>query len=517
MRQLTYSTEGWHPLSGVQRNFWFLYKLRPQLRGTYNEAFCIQIVDGLDVACLREALNGLVSRNQMLRVRFREIGGQPKQCIETNIKIDVPIEIFEVEGLDDALLKRRVTVDYARPFDLNRAPLLRASVYRLCDQRCVLLLVIDHIICDGWSYWRLIEDLGELLQAGGASTFILPRSFPGEEKSYFEYIRQQQQWLGSKQGVKQFAYWQQTLRENSAQLYLPFDNPRIEKENTQHAVMRCVLPAELTSKLRQLASKHGTSLYVMLLASYFLLLHRLTSQDRIALGSPLPARGGAKWRNVVGLFFNPVVMQAFFEPGLTVVGLLRAVRRTAFQAFANQNYPLSELVERLNPPRDHTGHPYFQTMFVFQNPRGSADILKLVAGVDSHAPIRWGGCEVLPFWRPINGGAGFDLVFEVAEIGEEIVGDLEYASALFEPATIERYLGYWRQLLEGMVADDSQAVDQLPLLPAAERVRVFINGTRRMRIILRTSASMSCSRRRRQGRRMRLRSSLRIRRFPMGS
>ena len=257
------------------------------------------------------------------------------------------------------------------------------------------------------------------MQAGGVFTSAISRPFPDEEKSYFEYIRKQRQWLSSKQGMKQFAYWQHALRENSALLYLPLDNPRSEKQNTQHTVMRCVLPADLTSKLRQLASKHGASLYVIVLASYFLLLHRLTSQDRVALGSPLPARGGAEWHDVVGSFFNPVVMQASFEPGLAVAGLLRAVRRTAFQALANQYYPLSELVERLNPPRDQTGHPYFQTMFVFQNARGSADILKLVAGVDSHAPIGWGGCEVLPFWRPINGGAGFDLVFEIAEIGKE--------------------------------------------------------------------------------------------------
>ena len=184
-----------------------------------------------------------------------------------------------------------------------------------------------------------------------------------------------------------------------------------------------------------MASRHGASLYATLLTAYFILLHRLTAQDHIAVGSPLPARG-AEWHDVVGSFFNPVVLQASFEPNIRVAGLLRAVRRTAFRALANQDYPLSDLVERLNPPRDHTGHPYFQTMFVFQNARGAADVLRLVAGVHSHVPIRWGGCEVLPFWRPINGGAGFDLVFELAEVGENVVCDLEYATALFEPGTM---------------------------------------------------------------------------------
>ena len=470
MTKLAHSVEGWHPLSSAQRNFWFLYKLRPQLRGTYSEAFCVQIVSGLDVTRLSRVLNLLASRHPMLRVRFREIDGQPEQCVDPNTV--VPIEVFDAEDLDYATLKRRVAEDYTRPFDLACAPLLRASVYRLRDQQCVLLLVIDHIICDGWSYWRLIVELGEILDASKTST--LPGTLRGKEQSYFEYIRQQQQWLNSKQGVKQFTYWQQALRENSPVLKLPIDNTRIGKENTQHAAMRCVLPADLSGKLRQLASRHGAWLYVTLLTAYFILLRRLTGQDHIAVGSPVPARGNAEWHNVVGLFFNPVVLQASFEPSLTVAGLLRAVRRTTFRALANQDYPLSELAERLNPLRDHTGHPYFQTMFVFQNPRGSADILGLVAGVSGHAPIRWGGCEVLPFWRPISGGAGFDLVFQLGETGEEIVGGLEYATALFEPETIERYLGYWRRLLEGMAADDGQAVDRLPLLSGAERQRVLV-------------------------------------------
>ena len=370
------------------------------------------------------------------------------------------------------MLKRRVAEDCARPFDLACAPLIRASVYYLPNQQSVLLLVLDHIICDGWSYWRVIEELGEILDSGEASA--LPEFPRGKEKSYFDYIRHQRKWLSSKQGARQFAYWQQTLRENHAVLRLPMDTTSLGVDDTDRSAIRRVLPIELCSKLRQLASKHRTSLYVILLTSYFILLRRLTCHDRIAVGSPMPARGDARWRNIVGPFLNPVVLQASFEPDITVAEFLHAVRGTVFRALANQSYPLSELVGQLNPPRDKTGHPYFQTMFVFQNPRGSADLLGLVAGLDSPTTVRWGGCEVLPFWRPLNGGTGFDLVFELVVAGDEIVGDLEYATALFEPETIERYLGYWRQLLEGMVADDGQAVDRLPLLSAAERHRVLV-------------------------------------------
>jgi amino acid adenylation domain-containing protein len=463
-------SEEWHPLSAAQRNFWFLYKLRPELRGSYSEGFCVRITSERDLAGLSAALNILASRHPMLRVRFREIDGQPEQRIDPDAV--VPFEVFDVEDLDNSTLEQRVAEDFAKPFDLACAPLMRASVYLQSDQQCVFLLVIDHIICDGWSYWRLIEELGEILDDGEAST--TPRNPESDEQSYFAYVRHQREWLSSKRGEKQFAYWRQTLNEEFPALEWPKDAADVEVDGTRHASVRCTLPSELSNKLRRLSSKHGISLYVALLTSYFILLHRLTGQDHIAVGSPMPARGSGQWHGTVGPFVNPVVVRASFERGLTVRRLLSVMRRSVFRALANQDYPLIELVERLNPTRDHDGRPYFQTMFVFQNPRSAADLAALAADVKVCAPVHWGGYEVLPFWRPIFGVAGFDLVFEIGELGEGILGCFEFPTALFKRETIERYVGYWRQLLESMVADVEQEVDRLPLLSAAERHQLLV-------------------------------------------
>ena len=148
------------------------------------------------------ALNVLASRHPMLQVRFREIDGQPEQGIDPEAV--VPLEVFDAADLDDALLKQRVADEYARPFDLSCAPLIRASVYRLPDRQCVLLLVIDHIICDGWSYWQLIEELGRIMDPSKASTAA--ETFEGEEHRYFSYVRHQREWLGNKRDEKQLTY-----------------------------------------------------------------------------------------------------------------------------------------------------------------------------------------------------------------------------------------------------------------------------------------------------------------------
>jgi amino acid adenylation domain-containing protein len=466
---MLHSSEQWHPLSSAQRNFWFLYKLRPELRGTHNIGFCIRFTSKLDVIRLGRALNLLSSRHPMLRARFRELDERLEQCIVPDVI--VPVEVFEADAIDDTALKQKVAEDHARPFDLEFAPLIRASVYHLSDRQSLLLLVIDHIICDGWSYWILLKELSGILD--GSEDLAAEAQPRYDEPNYFEYIKHQQNWLDSRQGAKQFSYWQQALRENQPVLNLPTPAVPVTSGSAEQGVTRCILPAELKEKLHGLAGKHRTSLYVLLLTAYFILLHRLTGHESLAAGSPMPARDGRKWHHIVGPFFNTVVLQASFWPGVTVAELLREIGRTAFRALANQSYPVNDLVERLSPARNRRGHPYFQTVFAFQNARGVADALGLVAGANSHIPIRWGGYEAFPFWRPINIGAGFDLSLEVVEVGENIIGWLEYASALFAPETIERYLGYWRRLLEGMVADDSQAVDRLSLLSADERHRVL--------------------------------------------
>ena len=350
---------------------------------------------------------------------------------------------------------------------------MRACVYRLRGRQSILLLVFDHLVCDGWSFWRLVDELGEILEDTEAA-IVLARG-GGPEEDYFAFVRHERHWLKGKQAEKQFTYWREALAEQYPVLGLPTDRPRVLAPSPKCDFVVFTLPPELANALRQLAKRHGTTLYVVLLSAYFILLHRLSGQDRIAIGSPMPARGNGRWDDVAGTFINAVPLRVFFDPDLTVETLLRIVRGSAFRALRNQDYPLTELVERLNPARNQGHSPYFQTLFVFQNPRGAAKALALmVSGVGGRdrTTVRWGGYDAA-YWRePTDRVTTLDLELEVIEAGEEILGRLEYATALFEHETAERWLGYLRRVLEAMAADETQAVERIALLSEAERERV---------------------------------------------
>ena len=283
----------WHPLSSIQRSFWFQYRLRPEMQGSSNLAFCIRVSGRLDLDRLSRALNLLAARHPMLRARFREIDGEPEQCIEP--MAEVPIEVFDARGLDDPSVQKWVAGDYARPFDLTSAPLMRAKVYRQDDGQHVLLLVFDHLICDGWSFWRLIEELGEILEGSGASFVPDP---PVEQSGYFDYVREQREWLSSAKAQKQLAYWSETLRDECPVLNLPEAKSWSLRQFSQRETIPFVLPAELASNVKSLAGGHRCSVYMVLLAAYFALLHRLTGEEHISVGSLMPARGGGRWECV---------------------------------------------------------------------------------------------------------------------------------------------------------------------------------------------------------------------------
>jgi len=152
----------WHPLSATQRSLWFQYQIHPESRGLFNIGFCIRILDGLDPRHLRKALNALAARHSILRVRFEQIDGAPKQCVDHGATVEVAVS--DIAHLSAEQLEQRLAQDMASPFDLAHAPLVRAGIYDgWHDRQCILLLVFDHLICDGWSFWRLIDELGKLL------------------------------------------------------------------------------------------------------------------------------------------------------------------------------------------------------------------------------------------------------------------------------------------------------------------------------------------------------------------
>ena len=461
------SLQEWFALSWPQRTRWFLYQLDPQSRGAHNNAFSARIVGALSADALQTALLSLAERHPMLRLRMRSQGGEPLQCVAA--RAVAPLEVVDARGWDEAALRARIGDAAARPFDLLTQPPLRGHLYQRGDGDAVLLLVFDHIACDGWSYWRLLDELGRLL-ADPAAAWMLPPS----TASYAHYTAQQAQWLGEPAAQAQRAYWERCLAHAPESLQLPRDAvAAVPGAPRQGALTLRVSPATTTA-LRGLARQHSATLFTTLLSAFHILLHRLTGQTRIAIGSPMPGRNDPAWDDTVGDFVNPVVILADFEQDTTVAALLRQVRGNTLRAMQNSDYPFGRLARERLAPGETSSAALFEAMFVHQQARGAGDLVSLWRGDASTPPVAWGGVHLTSYPVHQSGGDdGLAIVLEALELGDELRCDFKFDARKFGPATMQRLVACFDSLLQDLSADAARPVARLNLMGADERRRML--------------------------------------------
>ena len=464
----------WSPLSRIQRSLWFSYKLYPHARGTHNISFCARIFGELDLARLHRVLNVLRLKHPMLCVRFIDAFGEPKQTIEWGAEIAVSRR--DVRGVGSDALEDILRDDWCKPFDLDVAPLVRVVVYDCAEEEAVIQIICDHLVFDGWSMWRLIAELGSMYEADVGSIEAVPSNSIAKKPAYFEYVEWQERWLKSSESRRQLEYWREALTEE----FPPLDLPKEAASNvdlSDRGIVRVTIDRNLTSALNELARVTGSSMYVVLLTGYFALLHRLTGQERVAVGTIMPGRGRRKWADVVGTFVNQVVLRSVLTAEMDVAALLQQVRRLARQSMINQEYPFAELVERLNPSRASSLQPYCQTLFAMQNSRGEDGLAELIGGESGAASVPWGGLRLTSFGRtPMGAGRGpkIELFVTAIPVDDEISCFFDYASEMFDQATIERWSQYWVNVLQEMVGDGRRQIVRIPLQPDAERHRVLV-------------------------------------------
>ncbi|HYG65499.1 MAG TPA: amino acid adenylation domain-containing protein, partial [Thermoanaerobaculia bacterium] len=328
----------------------------------------------------------------------------------------------------------------------------------------VALLILHHIICDGWSMGVLLREIAGLYTAfAPPSQEARPSPLPELGVQYADYAVWQRRWLTGEVLEAQLAYWRDELAGAPALLELPTDRPRPPVQTSHGAVEPVVLTGELTAALRELGRREGITLFMALLAGFQALLHRLSGQDDVLVGSPLANRNRSETEALIGFFVNTLVLRARFgspEPeGLDVRTLLARARTAALNAYAHQDLPFERLVEELQIERSLAHGPLFQVMFALQNaPVGRLELPGLLL-----APMDTGG-----------GTAKFDLTLSFSESGGALAGGLEYNTDLFDTATARRLAVQLEVLLAAAVADPGGRVWELPLLTAAQRSQLLV-------------------------------------------
>ncbi|HEU0051844.1 MAG TPA: condensation domain-containing protein, partial [Longimicrobium sp.] len=444
------------PLSFAQARLWFLEQLGG-LGGTYHIPTQMRRGGELDRGALRRALDTILARHEALRTTFVEVEGEPVQRIAPVEESRFHLLEHDLDGHPDAAaeLRRLAAEEADAPFDLEHGPLIRGRLVRLAEDDHVLLLTMHHIVSDGWSMEVLARELGTLYDAflrGEANPL------PPLPVQYVDYAAWQRRWVAGDVLREQAEYWKTMLAGVPELLELPTDHPRPARQELAGGIVGIGLDEELTAGLKALGQRHGTTLFMTLLAAWSVVLSRLSGQGDVVVGTPSANRGRTEIEGLIGFFVNTLALRVDLSERPTVAGLLEQVKQRALGAQHHQDIPFEQVVELVQPTRSLAHTPLFQAMFTWQN---------ALEAPQARSDSGTGG--VGPASAPSRVAAKFDLSLTLGEAGGRIGGSLVYATALFERETIERHLAYLRRVLEEMVADESRPVERLALLPDAER------------------------------------------------
>ena len=444
------------PASFAQQRLWFLDQLEPNT-ATYNICSTAQINGSLDIEALKQSLNTIVERHEVLRTAFAINDGQPVQVLAAAMSLPLPLldlqHLPEAEREAEAL--RLAQEEACRPFDLTQAPLLRTTLLKLDAQTHVLLLCIHHIIFDGWSGGLFFQELETLYRA---SAHGQPAILPELPIQYVDFTIWQREWMQGNKLEEQLTYWRKQLAGAPAALELPTDRPRPAITTRRGSRYFLQLSKQLTEALKALSQQEGVSLFMTLTAAFKTLLHRYTAQDDLLLGTVTADRSQAETENLIGFFVNTLILRTDLSGNPTFRQLLGRVREVILDAHAHQDVPFEYLVKELQPDRSLGQNPFFQVMLVLEPTRPTLSAGWTLNQMDIE-----------------TGTAKFDLHLELQDRPEGLRCCFEYSTDLFDEATIARMAGHWQTFLEGAAHHPEQHLSDLPLLTQAERHQLLID------------------------------------------
>ena len=444
------------PLSFAQQRLWFIHQLESDSTA-YNLARAVRLRGELDLFALKQSLQAIAQRHEVLRTRFVAVGGQPSQVIDEPGEIELPVwDVSELEASErEGRAREVVSREARRGFDLELGPVWRAAVARLSDDDHVLMLTIHHIASDGWSTGVMVRELTALYTAYTESR---EAELPPLAIQYADYAVWQREWLQGNVLQEQIDYWRNQL-EGAPALELPTDKPRPASASHQGAVVPFRLSAELTHQLRQVSRRQGVTMFMTLLAAFQVVLSKYSGQDDVVVGTDVANRNRLETEHLIGFFINQLVLRSDLSANPTFEQLLASVRETTLSAYQHQDVPFEKLVEELQPERDLSRSPLFQVKLVLQNaPRGELR----ASGVD------FGG------FGAEHTAAKFDITLSLTEGKGGVAGIAEYSTELFEPTTMLRMLGHLRLVLEQMLSDPQQEVSEISLLTAAQGQQLLV-------------------------------------------
>ncbi|MEC5161350.1 non-ribosomal peptide synthetase [Janthinobacterium sp. CG_S6] len=437
-------------LSFAQQRQWFLWRLDPA-SAAYHLSGGLKFSGHLDVAALRASIGALVARHPSLRTVFRQDeDGGVRQVVQ-------PAAAIELPSLDFSAFEPAARASFARaeirrlcaqPFDLGHGPLLRVALFKMVHDQQQLLLVMHHIVSDGYSTQLILDELAQQYAARVQGAQAQLADLPID---YSDYAVWQRTWLAGEAGAQQLAWWRALLGQQQPVLALQTARPR-KADGVYGAARHSVaLPAELVAGLKRQAQAQGGTLFMALLTGFQALLFRYSGQGDIRVGVPIANRNRAETTGLIGFFVNTQVLPARLDARMALAQLFEQTRDNALGAQAHQDLPFEQLVEALQPERSLSGNPLFQVMY---------NHLRL----DHRSLAQWPGVSVerVDFDEQ---DVQCELTLNTSEGADgRVRASFSYAAELFDAAHIETMAAHYLLLLQALAEQPEQALGDVGLL-----------------------------------------------------
>jgi len=433
----------YYEVSSSQKRIFILQQLEPEST-SYNMPGVLSVEGKLNIERLKGAFESIINRHEVLRTSFSLIGDKVVQIIHSEVTLDIAYLETKEEVLEEKIRS------FISHFDLSKAPLLRACILRLSEEKHIVLFDIHHIISDGMSLRVFFKELVSLYKG---------ERLPELNIQYKDYSVWQNKTLKSDVMKKQEEYWLEHLTSGSLGEQIPLlnlqtDYPRSFKQNYEGDAIRATIDPEMTLKIKRAAEGFGVTVYMLMLAAYNILLYKYTEQEDIIVGSPIAGRQHTDTENLIGMFVNTLVMRNYPQNNITIEAFLSEVKKNAIKAYENQDYPFEELVEKLNIRRDLSRNPIFDTMFSLQNMD------------DEELEVNSISFSTYEFDKKIS---KFDISLNAVEAREEIKLVFEYSTKLFSKATISRMVFHYIKILEQLIEDKNQKLSDINILTEQEQ------------------------------------------------
>lgn len=440
-------------LSPAQRGIWFLQQLHPG-SAAFNNSAVLKIEGNLNLDCMRAALRSLLERHELLNVNYRQHQGEPYACPRAGA---LAFEVVGVEGMEGggaAISSGGLHAEIRRiagsPIDLEHDPLISFTLLQRSEQEHIWIIRMHHIIADGWSKGVLLRDFTQLYEAE------LHRRAPDLQPlaiQYQDYVR----WLESRSEETAYArdltFWLDKLEGAPPMLDIPADFKRPSTMSGLGGMEPFRIETEVFERISSFCRKERLSVFHFLLTVFKTLLFRYCAAEDLLVGTPVAGRTRTELEPLIGMFVNTVVVRTQPQDGLSFIDYARSVQQEALLAFDHQDLPFDLLVERLNPDRERSVQPVFQTMFQLDNlelPVMEAQGLRLSA-------------------VPLDIGiAQNDLSVSCWEEDGGLRGTFEFSSDLFTRATVRRMIGHFIRLTMAALNDPQETLGRLNLLEASE-------------------------------------------------